>query len=213
MEYEIVSSMTVEEYQDRLMQGWRRFGFSLFHPQCPNCQACRSLRVPVDGFEPNRSQRRAWKMNQDLTLVIGEPEVTREKLDLYDRFHSHQSERIGWNQNEPKDVESYTESFVHNPFPTQEWCYYLGNELVGVGYVDDLPRATSAIYFYHAPELSKRSLGTFNVLSIIEATRLRGIPHLYLGYYVEGCRSLEYKGKFRPNQVIDGDGKWNEFLL
>jgi arginine-tRNA-protein transferase len=213
MQYEIVSSLTPDEYQNRLLAGWRRFGFSLFHPVCANCRACQSLRIPVDRFESNRSQRRAWRDNQDLTLVIGEPRVTRDKLDLYDRFHLQQSMRIGWNEPEPKDAESYNQSFVQNPFPTQEWCYYLGDKLVGVGYVDILPKATSAIYFYHDPDLSKRSLGTFNVLSIIDRTRRLGIPHLYLGYFVEGCRSLEYKGRFRPNQVIDARGAWLDFLL
>ena len=33
----------------------------------------------------------------------------------------------------------YLESFVHNPFVTQEWCYPVGDPLVGVGYVDHQP--------------------------------------------------------------------------
>src|SRR4051794_41793521 len=58
LEYEIVSAMTPAEYQRRLERGWRRFGFSMFHPKCPACQACRSLRGPGETFRPNRSQRR-----------------------------------------------------------------------------------------------------------------------------------------------------------
>jgi len=34
---------------------------------------------------------------------------------------------------------------------------------------------------------------------------------VYLGYYIEGCRSMEYKGKFGPNQVLGLDGQWNNF--
>ena len=31
----------------------------------------------------------------------------------------------------------------------------------------------------------------------------------YLGYYVEGCRSMEYKNRFRPCQLMDWDtGEW-----
>ena len=46
----------------------------------------------------------------------------------------------------------------------------------------------------------------------VDACVRRKVPHLYLGYYVAGCRSLEYKATFRPNQVIDSAGKWHDFL-
>ena len=33
----------------------------------------------------------------------------------------------------------------------------------------------------------------------------------YLGYYVAGCRSLEYKARFRPNEILDDEGQWVPF--
>ena len=93
--------------------------------------------------------------------------MTRAKLDLYDRFHSHQTESKGWPEHGSKDPNDYIESFVDNPFVTEEWCYYLGDRLVGVGHVDRLPVGLSAIYFFYEPEERSRSLGTFNVLSAI----------------------------------------------
>jgi leucyl-tRNA---protein transferase len=100
---------------------------------------------------------------------------------------------------------------VDNPFPTEEWCYYIGERLVGVGYVDVLPEGLSAIYFYYDPAERQRSLGTYNVLAILEAARQRQLPHVYLGYYVAGYRSLEYKARFRPNEVLGRDGVWQPF--
>src|SRR5947209_1383694 len=88
LEYEIVARLSPEEYLERMRQGWRRFGFSLFHPKCVACRQCRSLRVVVDRFRPDRSQRRALKANEDLTLTVGPPKVTRAKLELYDRYHA-----------------------------------------------------------------------------------------------------------------------------
>jgi arginine-tRNA-protein transferase len=168
--------------------------------------------VPVAQFEPDRSQRRCLAANDGaVNLVIGEPEVTAEKLDLYDRFHAHQSARVGWPRHGPKDADGYAESFVVNPFATQEWCYYTGEKLVGVGYVDRLPEGLSAIYFFHDPDERKRSLGTYNVLSVLRAAAEWNVPHVYLGYYVEGCRSLEYKTRFRPNEVLGPDGAWRAF--
>ena len=69
----------------------------------------------------------------------------------------------GWPDHGPKDPADYADSFVDNPFPTEEWCYYLGDRLVGVGYVDVLPDGLSAIYFFYDPDERDRSLGTFNV--------------------------------------------------
>ena len=46
----------------------------------------------------------------------------------------------------------------------------------------------------------------------IAAAREWKLPHVYLGFYVEGCRSLEYKGRFRPNEALDADGEWRLFL-
>jgi leucyl-tRNA---protein transferase len=207
----IVAQASAEDYQAHLVRGWRRFGRAFFRPVCKSCQECRSVRVPVAMFRPDRSQRRARKANADLRLEVGPPSVSPEKLQLYDRFHEHQSDEKGWPVHSPKEPADYAQSFVDNPFPVEEWCYYLGDRLVGVGYADVLPGGLSAIYFFYDPDERARSLGTFNVLKLIEATAARGLPHLYLGYYVEGCRSLEYKARFRPNEVLGPHGEWGPF--
>ena len=142
----------------------------------------------------------------------GKPAVSRAKLSLYDRYHTFQSDQKGWPHHAPRDGRSYADSFVYHPFPIEEWCYYLGERLIGVGYVDALPAGLSAIYFFYDPEERRRSLGTFNVLSVLAGAAREGLPHVYLGYYVAGCRSLEYKGNFRPNEVLDAaDGSWKPF--
>jgi arginine-tRNA-protein transferase len=211
LEYEIVARLSPTEYQKRLRQGWRRFGYSLFHPQCRSCRECKSLRVVVEQFQPNRSQQRALAANVDVAVKIGRPKVTRQKLDLYDRYHLFQSQHVGWVEHGPKERADYVESFVANPFPTEEWCYYVGDHLVGVGYVDTVPEGLSAIYFFYEPEQRDRSLGTLNVLRIIESAAERGLPHVYLGYFVAGCRSLEYKARFRANETLGPSGEWAPF--
>jgi arginine-tRNA-protein transferase len=212
LEYELVDELTPTEYLERMLQGWRRFGCSMFRPRCAACNACRSLRVKVADFRPNRSQRRAYAANEGvIRLRIGSPSVTRAKLDLYDRYHAFQADAKGWPQHPARDAASYVHSFVDNPFPTQEWCYYHGTKLVGVGYVDDLPGAMSAIYFFYDPAERQRSLGTWNVLNLLARAAVRRDPYLYLGYYVEGCASMEYKTRFVPNQLLGPDGAWYDF--
>jgi arginine-tRNA-protein transferase len=218
LEYEVVTQLSRAEYLRLMLDGWRRFGLMLFRPACAACQACQSLRVRAGEFTPTRSQRRNRKLNEgQVELRIGPPSVTREKLDLYDRFHHYQESRKGWREQSPKDPDSYADAFVSQPFPVEEWCFYYQGELVGVGYVDHLPEGEaaegglSAIYFYWEPALAGRGLGTWNVLSMIEEARRRGLPYVYLGYYVAGCPSMEYKPLFVPNEVRGEDGQWRVY--
>jgi arginine-tRNA-protein transferase len=212
LEYEHVAALSPHEYMQRLLQGWRRFGRALFRPRCRACTACQSLRVVVDSFRPDRSQRRTRAANEKhIELRIGEPSVTRAKLALYDEYHAYQADTRGWPMHPVRDAYSYAASFVDNPFSTEEWCYFLGNRLVGVGYVDSLPGGLSAIYFFYDPEERRRGLGTWNVLCILDQAATRGIPYVYLGYYVADCPSMTYKSRFSPNQILGLDGQWNNF--
>lgn len=208
--YDVVGRISLPEYQARMDAGWRRFGFSLFKPECEACRECQSIRVDPVRFKPSDSQKRAAKANRDVTITVAEPEVRDETLRLYEKFHSFQAGFKGWPEKGPKDPDDFAESFVINPFPTEEWRYTVADKLVAVGYVDALPAGLSAIYFFYDPDCRDRSLGTFNVMKVIHATARRKLPWTYLGYFVDGCRSLEYKGKFRPNQVLRG-GEWVAF--
>jgi arginyl-tRNA--protein-N-Asp/Glu arginylyltransferase len=211
-EHEVVAAMSPAEYEERLRQGWRHFGHLLFRPNCPTCTACRSLRVDVARFRANRSQRRNRVLNEGVVRVaIGRPAITREKIDLYDRYHAYQSEAKGWPDYGPKDPADYRDSFANNPFPIEEWRYTHAGRLVGVGYVDRLPAGLSAVYFFSDPDERHRGLGTWNVLSTIERAAALGLPHVYLGYHVAGSASLEYKAYFGPNEALDADGVWRVF--
>jgi arginine-tRNA-protein transferase len=230
MEYEYVSSLTPAEYLQRIYEGWRHFGTVLFRPVCEACDRCQAIRTCVAVFHPDRSQKRVRKLNEGVVrLEIGEPLMTKSKLALYDRFHAFQADAKGWPEHPVRDVGGYVSSFVRHPFPVEEWCYYLGEKLVGVGYVDHLPSVSkttgriplglvneplagglSAIYFFYDPEERHRSLGTWNVLRSIEEARRRGLPYVYLGYYVEGCASMAYKMRFAPNQLRLPDCTWRD---
>lgn len=220
LEYEFVAELKPAEYLQRMHEGWRRFGHMLFRPACRACHACRSLRVPAAAFRPDRSQRRCRKANAGVVeRRIGTPSVTRAKLALYDRYHAFQADQKGWPEHPPKDPGSYLDSFVNHPFDAEEWSYFLDGRLIGVGYVDHLPRAAgelagrhveglSAIYFFYDPAERHRGLGIWNVLCLIDEAVARRLPCVYLGYYVEGCPSMAYKRGFAPNEVLGEDGVW-----
>ncbi len=198
LEYDYVMSLSAGEYLQKMIEGWRHFGTMLFRPSCDGCQACQSLRVAVDRFRPNRSQRRNRRENEGtIELRIGTPTVTRAKLALYDRYHAYQSDHKGWPDHPAKDSASYASSFVDNPFPVEEWCYYLGSKLVGVGYVDYLPPV------YHPGGHSLRPGGTagrFPLALTSEGEPLTGgLSAIYFFY--------------EPKERHRGLGVWNVLSL
>jgi arginine-tRNA-protein transferase len=147
--------------------------------------------------------------HREVTVRIGAPALSQDRLDLWVRFHRHGHETKGW----PLGAADGPGTLLENPFPTEEWTYFVGNRLIAVAYVDALPEGLSAIYCYYDPAERARSLGTFNILSLLACAHQRGLPHVYLGYYVAGCRSMEYKRKFRPNEVLRANGRWEVFDL
>ena len=168
-EYLCVKQMKPEEYMAYLLAGWRRFSRTLFRQTCSGPGACRSLRVDARRFRPNRSPRRTRQANEGVVrLRVGTPTVTPEKVSLFEQFHADRSETRDWSPYRPADLEQFVRSFAWNPFPTEEWCYHLDGKLVGVGYVDVMPGGLSAIYFVRDPAHRDRSLGTWNVLNLID---------------------------------------------
>lgn len=207
LDYELVASLTPQAYEERMNQGWRKFGHLLFHPVCGACTECRPIRVATDQFRPDRSQRRAAKRNADLQVRSAAPIVDPRRLDLYARYHAAQAAQKDWPDQEIS-VQDYAFTFVHSPLPAVEISIWEGDALRAVAIVDVTPNVVSAVYHYYDPDHAHRSLGTFTLLQIIELARTLGRPHVYFGYYVAGCPSMVYKGRFSPSEVLSTDGVW-----
>lgn len=204
--------LSAEEYLQLINNRWRRFGYWLFRPECPNCRACQPIRVPVNEYKPNRIQRRTIKTNSDLLrLEIRKPQIDEERIKLYVAHHEHHVETRGWHGTDEASAVQGIMNFTISPLPVQEWAYYLGDELVCVAYVDQLPDGYSGIYFYYSPEHRQLSLGNWVCISMILQARAQGLEYIYFGYYVSGNISMEYKSTFRPNEVLQ-DGVWQPFL-
>ena len=76
--------------------------------------------------------------------------------------------------------------------------------LVGACLIDAMSDGVSAVYSFFDPDLKQRSLGTLMILKLIDTAYARGLPHVYLGYWVNGSRKMVYKDKFRPLEYYDG---------
>lgn len=200
-----VGHMPGEIYQQFLDAGFRRSGRIIYQPVCRGCRACVPIRVPVESFSPSRSQRRTRRRNADLRIMIGPPEPTEEKFALYRHYQA------GRHPDGPMECswDSFVDYLYDSPIDTIE-CEYRDprGRLLAVGICDLCPDLLSTVYFYYDPEESRRGLGTFGALQEIELTRRLGLSYYYLGYWITGCRTMEYKATFRPYEVLDADGVW-----
>ena len=64
----------------------------------------------------------------------------------------------------------------------------------------------SMVYSFFDSDQAPRSLGTFMILDHIARARRMGLPYVYLGYWVQGSRKMDYKGRFLPQQRLTPDG-------
>lgn len=202
MVYRIAYDLSETRYEQLLSRGWRRFGRTLFRPVCSACRECRSLRLCVPRFTPNKNQRRTFTRNAGLTLTVQKPSVTQEHVELYNRYHLDMHHRRHWPFREiTKD--QYCESFLEGQFPfAREFQYRNNGRLVALGLVDVTISAMSSIYFFHDPENRSDGLGTYSIQKEIEFGNQHGLQWLYMGYYIRECDSMNYKNRFRPHQFL-----------
>ena len=189
-----------------LERGWRRFGPAYFRPVCEACDECVSLRIPVAGFTPSRSQKRARRLASALTRTVGVPVVDDERLALYARWHAERESQRGW---EPSGLtaERYAFDFAFDHPSVREVTFRDAadhNRLVGVGIMDDVPDALSAVYFFWDPEYAPPSLGVAQIVWMMEEAAARGLGYVYLGYWVAECASLAYKARYQRHEVLVG---------
>lgn len=168
------------------------------------------MRVPVERFTPNRTQRRLNRRNEDITTRIIPARYDARHYALYaDYIHYRHADGDMY----PPSREQYRTFLTLDEPYAQLMELYLEDQLVGVAAFDQLEHGLSAIYtFFSVDEaLDKRSLGTLAILRLIELARDKGLPHLYLGYWIEACRKMRYKQNFTPLEVLDGR-QWRELI-
>jgi arginine-tRNA-protein transferase len=80
-------------------------------------------------------------------------------------------------------------------------------KLVGVCLTDRQNDGVSLIYSFFDTENERRlGLGTFIIMDHIQRTAEAGLDYVYLGYWVDGCRRMEYKTRFQPVERLGPDG-------
>ena len=191
------------------INGFRRSGKLIYRPQCPTCSACQSARIINNEFKASKSQRRTWKRNQDISFRWTDPVFNQEHYQLYQNYIN---ERHKDGDMHPPSEDQYTD-FLIEGFGSHKILEARTEhgELIGACVVDQFYDGLSAIYSYFKPDLARRSLGQLFILALIEFGRQAGLTHTYLGYYVKGSAKMDYKAKYKPLQIFDGN-QWRALI-
>lgn len=193
-------------YSQLIQHGFRRSGEHVYRPFCQACNACVPVRISVNHFRPNRSQRRCLKKNDDVTLSIRPAVFDDEHYDLYQRYLAHR--HAGGGMDNPSK-ETYLQFLTSSWSDTAFIEFRTADKLLAVAITDFVNDAASAFYTFFDPEYSERSLGTFAILKQIELAQQQNLSWLYLGYWIGDSPKMRYKSHFSALQQFDG--QWRDF--
>ncbi len=200
--------LTQSEFGERLRRGDRRQGFVLYRPSCPGCNGCEPIRVAAPDYELTKTQKRILKRgDRELITRVGPPVVEGRRVQLY---NIHKTERDLRDGQPPIDLDGYRDFLVATCCDTFEITYSIGEKIVGVAICDRSDDAISAVYCCYDPEYSHLSIGTYSILKQLEFCRAWDLKYLYLGLYIEGCDSMEYKARYLPHERLL-EGEWVTF--
>lgn len=192
-------------FADLSRAGFRRSHGFAYRPACRGCGKCVPVRIAVADFVPTRSLRRVARRNADLGYAIRPARATAEQYAL---FHAYQRGRHGASDMAGMTFADYRDMVEDTPVET--WLVEARDEagtLVGGLLADRTQESLSAAYSFFDPEQPRRSLGTQAVLWLVDTARAMGLPHVYLGYWVDGSETMDYKRRFPAVEALV-DGRW-----
>ena len=202
-----------EALNDTLTQsGFRRSQTIAYRPACENCRACVSVRIKVGEFDLSRNLRRVRRRNVDLVASVGEARATGEQYRLFRDYVGLRHNDGGMADMSFADYQMMVEDshvstrlieyrVVEPGAPPRE-----AGALVACCLTDFLADGLSMVYSFYHPDFENRSLGAFMIIDHIERARALNHAHLYLGYWVEGSRKMDYKSRFAPQERLGMDG-------
>ncbi len=198
--------------------GFRRSQSIAYRPACEGCKACISVRVIVDEFRPSRSMRRVLERNQDVAGEMRVPVPTSEQYAVFRAYLDSRHHDGGMADMTVLDYammveDSHVETRVveyRGRGPDRRSTGRGAGPLVAVTLTDVLSDGLSMVYSFYDPDCGAHSLGTFMILDHIERARRMNLAYVYLGYWVQGSRKMDYKRRFLPQERLLPD-KWTRF--
>lgn len=203
--------------------GFRRSQDIAYRPSCEDCMECRSVRIPVEAFSPNRTQRRLINLNSDIVTAELNNIATTEQFELLSKYLKTRHPGGGMSH---MSFPEYQNMVEYSPIRTGLIEYRLPSsggkpgkrpgkkpgkkpgKLIGVSLTDHMQTSLSMVYsFFDVSErYKKRSLGTYFILDHVARARCERLDHVYLGYWVKDSPKMAYKRNFKPLEILGIQG-------
>ena len=200
-----LSGPNAEGLYERLSRaGFRRSHNLAYRPACPSCNACVPVRIAATDFEMTKSFRRVMGANADLSADDIDANATVEQFRL---FSSYQRARHEGGDMSGMAFNDYRSMVEDTPVASRsvEFRDDKGT-LLAVMLMDRMEDSLSAVYSFFDGGQTRRSLGTYMILWMVQRARAFGLPYVYLGYWIDGSNKMAYKARFRPLEALGADG-------
>jgi arginine-tRNA-protein transferase len=194
--------------------GFRRSQNIAYRPACDGCRACVSVRILVDDFVWTRGFRKSLRHNDDVVGTIRGASPTSEQYGLFRGYLDARHSDGGMADMSVLDFsmmieDTHVDTMLVEYRLTDTTASADGRSrgpLVAVALTDLLADGLSMVYSFYDPDDARRGLGTYMILDHIRRAKERGLPYVYLGYWVAGARKMDYKRRFLPQQHLYGVG-------
>ncbi len=198
-----------DSYNILIEKGFRRSGMFSYMPHCDKCSSCVPIRIPVNKFLPNRTQKRTSnRLKKNLYTLKEELSFKEEHFLLYKKYQSIRHAGSGMDQD---SRDEYTQFLLASNVKTELVTFRdKFNTLKMVCIFDILNNGISSVYTFFSPDDKSSSYGTYGILWQIEECKKRNLSFLYLGYWINQSSKMVYKTRFRPFQMFD-DGLWKTY--
>jgi arginyl-tRNA--protein-N-Asp/Glu arginylyltransferase len=200
-----LSGPNAEGLYERLSRaGFRRSHNLAYRPACPSCNACVPVRIAATDFEMTKSFRRVMGANADLSADDIDANATVEQFRL---FSSYQRARHEGGDMSGMAFNDYR-SMVEDTPVTSRSVEFRDDKgtLLAVMLMDRMEDSLSAVYSFFDGGQTRRSLGTYMILWMVQRARACGLPYVYLGYWIDGSNKMAYKARFHPLEALGADG-------
>jgi arginine-tRNA-protein transferase len=194
-------------YDELSRAGFRRSHRYAYRPACRGCAACVPVRIAVDRFAHTRSTRRIRNANRDLCTSLVARRATAEQFRL---FAAYQRARHGDGDMASMNYADYRGMIEDSPVRTRIAEFRGPEGLAAASLIDLLDDGASAVYSFFDCRQASRSLGSWCILWLVEECRRRGLPYVYLGYWIAESPKMAYKARFPALEQLTPEG-WRDF--